>query len=55
MALSDGPNIVTLYSTKTGAVLEVLYAGGWENAAQMLFTHLTLCAETPRQVLCGFW
>lgn len=47
-ALDDGPKIVTQDSTKTGLVLEVLHAGGWENAAQMLFTYLILCAETPR-------
>lgn len=48
VALDDGPKIVTQDSTKTGLMLEVLHAGGWENAAQMLFTYLILCAETPR-------
>jgi len=47
-ALDDGPKIVTQDSTKTGLMLEVLHAGGWDNAAQMLFTYIVLCAETPR-------
>lgn len=47
-ALDDGPKIVTQDSMKTGLVLAVLHAGGWENAAQMLFTYLILCTETPR-------
>ncbi|KAH0287140.1 hypothetical protein KCU62_g6245, partial [Aureobasidium sp. EXF-3399] len=46
MALDDGPRIVTQDSTKTGVVLEVLHAGGWDNAAQMLFTYLVLCVES---------
>jgi hypothetical protein len=47
-ALDAGPKIATQDSTKTGSVLEVLHAGGWENAAQMLFTYFILCTETPR-------
>jgi hypothetical protein len=46
--LDAGPKIATQDSTKTGSVLEVLHAGGWENAAQMLFTYFILCTETPR-------
>lgn len=49
-ALDEGPKIVTQDSTKTGLVLEVLHAGGWENAAQMLFTYIILCTEAKRQV-----
>lgn len=47
-ALDAGPNIVTQDSTKTCSVLEVLHAGGWKNAAQILFTYSMLCVETPR-------
>lgn len=47
----DGPKIVTQDSSKTGLVLEVLHAGGWENAAQMLFTYFIMCIGTTRQVL----
>jgi hypothetical protein len=45
--LHAGPKIVTQGSTKTGVVLDISHAGSWENAAQMLFTYLILCAETP--------
>jgi hypothetical protein len=46
--LDAGPKIVTQDSMKTGVVLEVLHAGSWENAAQMLFTYLILCTESSR-------
>ena len=46
--LIDGPNIVTQDSTKTGLMLEILHAGGWDNATQMLFTYMALCTETSR-------
>jgi hypothetical protein len=46
--LDAGPKIVTQNSMKTGVVLEVLHAGSWENAAQMLFTYLILCTESSR-------
>ncbi|KAK5999714.1 hypothetical protein QM012_005120 [Aureobasidium pullulans] len=47
MQLESGPKIVTRDATTTDSELEVLYAGGWENAAQMIFTYIVTCAETP--------
>jgi hypothetical protein len=46
--LDAGPKIVTQDSTRKGVVLDVSHAGSWENAAQMLFTYLILCTESPR-------
>jgi hypothetical protein len=48
--LDAGPKVVTQDATSTGMVLDVLHAGSWQNAAQMLFTYLILCDETPTQV-----
>ncbi|KAG9949326.1 hypothetical protein KCU85_g4346, partial [Aureobasidium melanogenum] len=48
MAWEAGPKIVTRDVSTTGAELEVMHAGGWDDAAQMLFTWLVVCAETPR-------
>ena len=48
MAWEAGPKIVTRAATMTDSVLEVMHAGGWDNATQMLFTYLAVCAETPR-------
>lgn len=48
MAWETGPKVVTRDVATTGAELEVMHAGGWDDAAQMLFTWLVVCAETPR-------
>jgi hypothetical protein len=48
--LDAGPKIVTQGSTTTDVLLQVLHPGGWQNAAQMLFTYLLLCTETSAQV-----
>lgn len=48
MAWEAGPNIITRDVATAGAELEVMHAGGWDNAAQMLFTWLVVCAETPK-------
>lgn len=50
--LQAGPRVVTSNSTSTdsGIKLDVLHTGGWDNAAQMLFTYLLLCIETPGYV-----
>ncbi|THZ75842.1 hypothetical protein D6C88_06933 [Aureobasidium pullulans] len=45
-----GPRIVTMTdnnSTSPGTALKVTFPGGWEDAAQMIFTYIVLCAETP--------
>ncbi|TIA11544.1 hypothetical protein D6C80_07383 [Aureobasidium pullulans] len=49
-SLETGPRIVTMTdnnSTSQGIALEVTFPGGWEDAAQMLFTCMVLCGETP--------
>ncbi|KAH0366077.1 hypothetical protein KCU65_g5548, partial [Aureobasidium melanogenum] len=48
MASEAGPKIITKDVAMTSSGLEVLHAGGWDDAAQMLFTWLVVCAETPR-------
>lgn len=48
MAWEAGPNIITRDVATTGAELEVMHAGGWDDAAQMLFTWLIVCDETPK-------
>ncbi|KAG9670105.1 hypothetical protein KCU99_g6889, partial [Aureobasidium melanogenum] len=48
MAWEAGPKIVTRDVAMAGSVLEIMHAGGWDDAAQMLFTWLVVCAETPR-------
>ncbi|KAG9605924.1 hypothetical protein KCU77_g726, partial [Aureobasidium melanogenum] len=48
MAWEAGPKIITRDVATTGAVLEIMHAGGWDDAAQMLFTWFVVCAETPR-------
>ncbi|KAG9906139.1 hypothetical protein KCV05_g15045, partial [Aureobasidium melanogenum] len=48
MAWEAGPKIITRDVAMTGPELEVMHAGCWDDAAQMLFTWLVVCAETPR-------
>lgn len=46
MAWEAGPRVVTRDVAMTRTVLEVMHAGSWEYAAQMLYTYLVVCAET---------
>lgn len=52
-SLETGPRIVSMTdnnSISPGTALEVTFPGNWEDAAQMLFTYIVLCAEAPRYV-----
>ncbi|CAD0113991.1 unnamed protein product, partial [Aureobasidium uvarum] len=48
MVQHKGPKVVTRDPAMEGPMLEVMHAGSWGSAADMLLTYFTLCTETPR-------